>query len=62
MDGEAAEAVVQQEADHHVLETRHQGLNRRYHCENGFRESQPVDSPHSDCHHSMPLKNGGFFY
>ncbi|MGC9193811.1 MAG: hypothetical protein ACP5FQ_08060, partial [Thermoplasmata archaeon] len=33
----AAEAVVQQEAGHHIVETRHQGPNRRYHCEKGFR-------------------------
>ena len=56
----AAQAVVQQEADRHVLETRHHGLNRGCLYENGFRELQPIDLPCGNDHHLKPLKNGRF--
>ena len=54
----AALAVVQQEADRHVLETRHHGLNRGCLYENGFRELQPIDLLRGNHHHLKPLKNG----
>jgi hypothetical protein len=54
----AALAVVQQEADRHVLETRHHGLNRRCLYENGFRELQPIDLLGGNDHHLKPLEYG----
>ena len=58
MVGGAAETDVQQEADRHVLETRHHGLNRGCLYENGFQELQPIDLLCGNDHHLKPLKNG----